>query len=231
MVTGIMAVRGISITDLAQWEFTAAGQAIKGHGHLSVQGIERLVEFLSLPGVSVPGEPGEATTASARAEAPNPEQAKAEATRKYYKTVSGILDSFRPGPSLADSAGWLSRAAKRIDQLPGDNVDPDLLMWGADASSGLREAASILSTGQQRVRARTSAISVSTAYAQPGDYPDAVAAAQARADRENSRRQAAQAGAEERAAVTAEASKSVQAAMESRGKIRATMIERYGSGF
>jgi hypothetical protein len=105
------------------------------------------------------------------------------------------------------------------------------MVWGADVSSKLREAASIVSAGQQRVRAATSGVSVTAAYADDSDYPDPQRAAQARADMENSRRHRAQAGAAERSNVTREASKPLQDALDSRGKIRPVMAERYGGGF
>ena len=47
-----------------------------------------------------------------------------------------VLDSFTGGSSLADSsAAWLNRNARRIDQMQADNVDPELLLWGAEVSS------------------------------------------------------------------------------------------------
>jgi len=215
------------VPDLAQWEFTASGRTLNGKGHLSVEGMERLVEFLSPPAVLAPAEPGEARTA-ADSGAPSPKQAAATAAQAYFKAVSGTLDAFKPGASLSDSAAWLNRAAKRIDQLPADNVDPDLMLWGADVSSKLREAGAILSAGQQRVKARNASVQTSIAYGGQGGTGEGARAAQARADQENARRQAGQYAAEERANVQIEASKPLQAAMDSRGKIRATMAERYG---
>jgi hypothetical protein len=230
MVCGVMADRGVSVPDMAQWEFTASGRALNGHGRLTVQGIGRLVEFLSPPAVSAPGEPTEARTA-AGSEAASPKEAAAVASKAYFKSVSGNLDAFQAGESLSDSAAWLNRSAKRIDQLPAQGVDPDLLMWGADVSAKLREAASILSAGQQRVKARSASIGTNVGYAGIGGSAESQRAAQARADRENLRRQASQLAAEERANVQLEASKPLVAAMDSRGKTRAAMVERYGGGF
>jgi hypothetical protein len=229
MVCGVMANRGVSVPDMTQWQFSASGQALTGSGRLSVQGIERLVEFLSPPAVSAPGEPTEARTAGA--DAASPKQAAAAASKAYFKSVSGTLDAFQGGDSLSDSAAWLNRSAKRIDQLPAENVDPDLMLWGADVSAKLREAASILSAGQQRVKARSASVGTNVGYAGIGGSGESQRAAEARADRENLRRQASQLAAEERANVQLEASKPLTAAMDSRGKIRAAMAERYGGGF
>jgi hypothetical protein len=155
----------------------------------------------------------------------------AQASRQYYKTVGGMLDTFQAGASLAESAAWLTRNASRIDQLPSENVDPDLLVWGAGVSSRLRESGAIMSAGQQRVRAATSGVPIAAAYAVDNENPDPQRAAQSRADVENSKRQRQQAGATARAAVTQEASKPLQEALDSRGKIRPVMAERYGGGF
>jgi hypothetical protein len=236
MVLGAMAGQGLNVPDLAGWKFAATGRAVTGQGRLTPGGFEQMVSFLSMPGVSTTDQgsdarPAAAQVTAARAPAEDPKQAKAQASRHYFKTVGSILDTFQGGASLSDGAAWLTRNANRIDQLPSDNVDADLLVWGAGVSSKLREAASIMSAGQQRVRARTSGVSVAAAYAADDDNPDPQRAAQARADMENSKRQRAQAGAAERAAVTQEASKPLREAMDSRGKIRATMVERYGSGF
>ena len=229
MALGLLAEFGLAVPDLEAWEFSASGRAVTGKGRLSVTGVERLAGFLAAPGVGAPEEGGEATTAAAK----GGKQAdrRAESSRDYFNAVSAVLDSLRPGASLSDSAAWLTRNAKRIDQLSGLGVDPELLMWGADVSSKLREAAGILSAGQQRVRARTSAVQVSVAHVTDKSSPDPRQAAQSRADRENARRQAQQAGAEERAAVSQEAAKPLQAALESRGKVRAAMAERHGGGF
>ena len=187
------------------------------------------------PSVSAPGEGAEPRTAGAAAPADTaagrPAASTADASRKYFKAVSRVLETFKPGPSLADSAAWLSRNARQVDQLPADNVDPELLVWGSDVSSQLREAAAVLSASAQRLKARTSSIYMPATYAARGNYLDSQQASQARADRANAQRQAQQVAAEERAASTLEAAKPLQAAMDARGKVRATMSERYGGGF
>jgi hypothetical protein len=235
MVVGTLSEHGLGVPELASWQFTAEGNAVSGKGHLSLDGIERLVSFLCTPGVSAPAEGAEAQTAGAtRAANPGGGDATAaspaEGSKRYFKAVSHVLDTFRPGTSLADSSAWLTRAGRQIDQLPSDGVDPDLILWGTDVSSKLREAAGVFAVGQQRIRARTSGVQTTAAYA-AGSVADAQRAAQARADQVNVRRQVQQAGADERAASVEEANKALEAAMESRGKIRAAMVERYGGGF
>jgi len=225
---GLLSENGLSVPDLGEWQYAAEGRSLTGTGRLSPGGIERLVGFLDTPAVASP----DATAGKANGGA---EQAAASAggtaaaSKAYYKSVSSVLDYFRPGTSLAESAAWLNRNARRIDQLPSDGVDPDLLLYGADVSARLREAAGILSAGQQRVRARSLSAQAPAAYA--AGQRDAQRAAQTRADVTNAKRQAEQAASEERANAIQEAAKPLQAANEARGKVRAAMAQKYGGGF
>src|SRR5205085_2434232 len=152
--------------------------------------------------------------------------------QRYFKTVSSILAGLKPGPSLGDSAAWLARDARRVDQLPTTNVDPDLLAWGGEVSAKLRQSAALFAAGQQRVRAASASAQLPAAYAPTGvGSGEAQQAAQARADRENARRQARQASAEERARATTDGAKPLQDALDSRGRIRAAMAQKYGVDF
>jgi hypothetical protein len=232
-VAGVLGESGLGVADFGAWEFSVSGSSVAGRGRLSSEGLDRLLSFLVAPAVSAPAEgaAGEGGAVPAAGAATARPKAGVKESRDYYKSVSRVLDSFRPGASLTDSAGWLTRAATRIDQTPADRVDSDLLVWGAGVSSSLREAAAILSAGQQRVRARSSGITIPAVHARTGDYSDPAAAAQARADAVNARRQAQEAVAQQRAEVADEANKALQAALDSRGKIRAAMTEKYGGGF
>ena len=226
LVVGVLSDNGLSVPDLAQWQFAAEGRALTGTGRLSPGGIERLVGFLDSPTVASP-EGGKSDGGAEQAGAKG--GAAAAPSRAYYKSVSSVLDSFTAGSSLADSAGWLNRNARRIDQLPSDGVDPELLLFGAEVSARLREAAGILAAGQQRVRARSLSAQAPAAYT--AGQRDSARAAQARADVVNAKRQAEQAASEERANAIQEASKPLQAAAEARGKVRAAMAQKYGGGF
>jgi hypothetical protein len=233
LVLGLLSENGLSVPDLGEWQFAAEGRAVAGSGRLSPAGIERLISFLDTPAfASTEARAGKADGGAEQAAAVaagGSGGAGAAASRAYYKSVSSVLDSIRAGASLAESAGWLTRNARRIDQLPSDGVDPDLLLFGADVSARLREAAGILSAGQQRVRARSLSAQAPAAYA--AGQRDAQRAAQTRADVVNARRQAEQAASEERANAIQEASKPLQAATEARGKVRAAMSQKYGGGF
>ena len=247
LVLQVMSDSGLSVADMRQWNFAVAGQAVTAEGTMSDDGIGRLLSLVetsvrpqgaglpvaegAAPG-KAPGDPVPAAAKQPGADAAAARQSAAAASQQYFKSVSSILERLKPGASLGDNAAWLARDARRIDQLPTAGVDPDLIAWAGDVSAKMRESASLFSVGQQRVRAASAGTSVPAAYAvRGGGYTDQQQAAQSRADLENSRRQARQAAADERARTTSEAVKPFQDALDTRGKIRAEMAKKYGVEF
>ena len=231
----ILADRGLTLPGVESWTFAPAGGTITCQGTLSDQALRQLLSLLQSPSPEMPAaakaaaQPGQGT-------APPPaagQAAMGAASAKYFNSIGVMLDNIRPGSSLGEQAGWLSRYASRIDQLPAANVDPELLSWGASVSANLRAASSILEAGQQRVTAAAQSGQApvgsysTTIYDSGDDQRDA----QYRADLENYRRQNRQASQNIRSQVTTEANKPIQAAIDSRGRIRATMVERYGENF
>jgi hypothetical protein len=249
LVLEVMAESGLSFPDMRQWTYAVKGQAIIAVGSMydvCIGGLFCLLDTSLHAG-------GDAQTVADRAaaarQAPDASQrnvpavanvpapgggaaSAAAASQQYFRSVSAILERLKPGTSLGDSAAWLARDARRIDMLPSAGVDPDLLAWGASVSAKLRESAAVFSAGQQRVRAASASAQVPAAYAPGGSgYGDAQQAAQARADRENARRQARQAAAEEHARAATEGARPLQEALDSRAKVRAEMARKYGVDF
>jgi hypothetical protein len=153
----------------------------------------------------------------------------AAASKQYFKQISGILEGINLGGPINDQSGWFWRDARRIDQLPAMNVDPDLLRWGSSVSANLRQASAILDAGQQRVIASAHAAQAPVAsYSydgggnQDGQYQTAL---------DNYRRQIQCSADQIRAQVTQEANKPLQAAIDSRDQIRGTMAGRYPGMF
>lgn len=223
----------MAIADINKWTFTANGQTIKAEGQLSDEGLRQLISLLQAPSAVGPAQAeGDAQPAAADASG-SLKSSMASASRRYFAEVAAILDGIRPGSSLGDQSGWLSRDAMRIDQMPVRDVDPDLIEWGAGVSANLRAASAILDAGQQRVTASAHSAPVPVGSYSTGWYDTGTEQrnAQYRADVENYRRQNRQAAAQIRAQVSQDASKPLQQALDSRGKIRAVMVERYGNDF
>jgi hypothetical protein len=229
----VLSRRGVAIADIDKWAFTTHGRVVTAEGPISDQGLRELLSVVQAPCPAENGSAEGGAQLSAAKAGANEKSSIADASRRYLDEVGAILDGIKPGASLADQAGWLWRDAKRIDQFPARGVDPDLLKWGAEVSADLRQAAAIFDAGQLRVTAAAQSGQVPVGSYSTGWYDTGSEQrdAQYRADVENYRRQNRQASAEIRAQVSQDANKSLQAALDSRGKIRAAMAERYGNEF
>jgi hypothetical protein len=144
-----------------------------------------------------------------------------------------MLDNLRPGPSLKDTAGYLASDARRIDQLPILNVDPELVDWGSYISATFRDCGATYASGQQRVTAQVNGIAQpNVQYGDSSYYASSTANdLQAATDARNASNQRRQAAANERARVIDAVSKPLRDAIDSRSKIRATMVQRYNVEF
>jgi hypothetical protein len=227
----VLSDHGLAIPDIKQWSFAASGRTVTAQGPLSDQGLRQLLSVLQAPApqMAAGGATGEPPTAASPS---GNSSSMATGSYAYYQQVSSVLDGIGMGSSLGEQSGWLWRNAKRIDQLAATNVDPDLLKWGASVSANLRQAASILDAGQQQVTAAAQSAQAPVGAYSTGDYDNGdQQRAQYRAALENYRRQNQRAAAQIRSQVTQEANKPIQAALDSRGQIRATMASRYGGQF
>lgn len=65
---------------------------------------------------------------------------KFEATKSYYEKTASILKRVRDysADNTGDRAQWNGRMARRIDELPTLNVDPEVIEYGIKVSQGLR---------------------------------------------------------------------------------------------
>jgi hypothetical protein len=225
----LMSDHGLAIPDIGQWTFSTGGRTVTAQGPLSDQGLRQLLSVLHAPSPQVTPA---AAQPSAAGEA-QPSTSMAAASAQYFNQVGLVLNGINPGTSLGQQSGWLWRDAKRIDELPAVNVDPEMMRWGASVSANLRQAASILDAGQQRVTAGAQSAQAPVGSYTSGMYDTSGGQrdAQYRAALENYRRQNQQAAAQIRAQVMQDANKPLQAALDSRGEIRATMAGRYGAAF
>jgi hypothetical protein len=220
----LLSDHGLTLRDINQWTFTASGRTVTGQGPLSDQGLRALLSLLQAPSPQVSPD---STAPQLAAGKSGPSMAAA--SKQYFTQISSILEGINLGGPINDQSGWFWRDARRIDQLPAMNVDPDLLRWGSSVSANLRQASAILDAGQQRVIASAHAAQAPVAsYSydgggnQDGQYQTAL---------DNYRRQIQRSADQIRAQVTQEANKPLQAAIDSRDQIRATMAGRYPGTF
>jgi hypothetical protein len=183
------------------------------------------------PAVAATGDkPGDANLASTSAQ-PGATNDKAGASQKYFKQVSQMLDDMRPGPSLKDNAGYLMSDARRIDQMPILNVDPQLVDWGSYIASTFRDCAAVYASGQQRVTSAVNGVAQPNLNYGYGSDNNTANELQASADLRNASQQRRQAAANEKSRVIDAVSKPLRDAIDSRAKIRAAMVEKYNVEF
>jgi hypothetical protein len=239
LILEVVASRGMDVPDLAKWEFAVNGNTVTATGGLSPESLRRLMTVLQAPSASEdrPGGEAAARPAADRGKPSQPndkdeKQARIAASQRYFRSISKIMDGLKPGPSLNTTAAWLTRDARRIDQLPIEDVDPDLMAWGVQVSTALRQAGAIYSTGQQSVRA--SVVATENPYGisySSGTGYDVVRDRDRRSSDAEARRQNQQAMSAQKAQISASASEPLQRALDSRAAIRADMVKRYGVNF
>ncbi len=232
---------GMGLPDFENWKVTVRGKNVTAEGKLTSEGFRNLLSVVNPPA------PAQLIAATAKPAAPAGQEPGKEpppkpgadqkadvvaATQQYYQTVTKILDNLETkigtgskGASLADSANWTGRDARRIDRLPILNVDRDLVAWGGEVSSRLKEIGGIMEVGGIQTRARTSGIQNTNTYGDPYYDPSA---GERVAGIDGQRRQAAQ---EEKVKAYEAAGKIIREMRGSRAKIRAMLTDRYGAEF
>lgn len=159
-----------AIPDIAQWAPRVAGNSFSMQGPISVTGIQQLISLLRSPStvgsmsnaagaaqVSSPGQDPSLNTQQAEA------NLRAESSKRYFQSVVRCIDQIRDlsAKSMGERAMWDDRIARKIDQLPILNVDPELIDYGANVASLLRGAGvtirnTNLDAGVQKIGTRTS---------------------------------------------------------------------------
>lgn len=240
----LLAKAGMNLPEFADWKVTAQGKAVTAEGKLTSEGFGRLISVVNPP---VPSQLIASTAAPSATETTTPPSGQpgakpadaaspAVASQKYYQSIAKILDNLErnigtgsDAASLADSAGWMRRDARRIDRLPILNVDKDLVAWGNEVSAKLKEVGGILEMGGMQTRASSagaqSTYSFDASYGS-WDYTQQASSEQIQLD--GARRAAAQ---QQKAASYQLAADAMQSVRGSRAKIRALMTERYGVEF
>ena len=146
---------GVGIEDLDTWKATLRSNAIILEGDLSKPAMRKIFSLLELP---------TAKFSSLKGEEPAGDNAKAmgEASKKYYESVTTLLDDIRKEFSTNRDARrtlapvYLDRYARNIDRLPILNVDEELLAFGASVGETLRSISAATKAGGVRAGVRKS---------------------------------------------------------------------------
>ncbi len=131
---------GAELEDLPRWDAVCVGTTVVLKGKLTPGSSSRILSLFDLPsGIDDP-TPSSSTTAGAPAEARRSPQSIAAASKRYYQSIRTILDDLKAQKATGQSgvALWYGRYARKIDQLPVLDVDPDLLSFSQQLSEALR---------------------------------------------------------------------------------------------
>ena len=128
---------GVSIDELAQAKVRLSEKSLTFECPLSESSLRRIISFIQ-PSVAHIDDENHASGSSSKAP-------QLDASLRFYRTVRTQLDDLekqaRKAKSYTSSAHWFETAAKKINQLPSRDVDPDLLNYSTSVSTKLRAIA------------------------------------------------------------------------------------------
>jgi hypothetical protein len=142
----MLADNGVMIEEFRDWTARVSGTQITLEGKLYQSGMQRILSILDAP-------------SSARAnlrdeDDPSPgsssEQLVALTSQQYYKSVVSLLEDLKVKRTSSEFVSWgqvgtwFQKYARKIDNLPILNVDPELLDYGAYVADSLRQAESAM---------------------------------------------------------------------------------------
>jgi hypothetical protein len=149
----ILANRGAMIEDIENWGSKVEGNTVTLGGYLTESGLRRVMSLLESPINFAHASAGEEQDP---AEA---DQAKmAQASKAYFDSIMSLFDDLQGRKGTATHLNiygvWFDKYAKKVDQLPLLNVDPDLLNYGQFVAEQLRNASMAIKGIGMRSRVR-----------------------------------------------------------------------------
>jgi len=152
--------QGAMVDDFLEWTPSIRNSgdehAFLLSGKLSDNGARRLLSVLELP--------RELSDSMKEASSPGADQegrAQLLATQQYWKSITSMLDDLRMKPkrdhvkTFGQAAIWYDKYARKIDNLPILNVDPEMLDYGMQISSALRDGEMAMKGVGMRTSMRT----------------------------------------------------------------------------
>ncbi len=145
LLLDVLADAGLKIADLAQWKADVAGKEFSLEGYLSESGLRRVFSLVNSP---APTQPPQEKAADV---SPSSEKSQmATATLKQFQTITKMFNDLKQDwhdlTSLSAASIYFDRYAKRIENLPVLNVDPDMLKYRDFVASQLRMASGSVRT-------------------------------------------------------------------------------------
>ncbi|MEM9353862.1 MAG: hypothetical protein AAGA92_12680 [Planctomycetota bacterium] len=156
VLLSVLAKQGAQIDEFSEWEASAEGNAVVLKGELSGAGLRRVLSVVSGPAspLSLEGDSADGGD--------DPDAAIAEASREYFRTVTGYLDDLVARDeqlgSLNQVAFWVSRYADTISSLDASGVDDMTAGYGMEVVQRLGEMVDVVNRAQNRTDLRDATI-------------------------------------------------------------------------
>jgi hypothetical protein len=139
----VLSARGIQLDQYEQWNVTSAneGRTLQFAGPIAAEALDDLLGMFTVhrasSGVAKADKPIDTTASTPNATSPS---VIADNTKEYFKKVVSIIHRVRDysANNTGERAQWNSNMANRIDQIPTLDIDPQMVMYGAEVAKSLR---------------------------------------------------------------------------------------------
>lgn len=147
-----LAKHGAMIDDFAKWKVNVSEKQVLMSGNFSPEGLRKIFSLMNVP---VPKE----GLASPEQDAPDQTGSQASpiaATQQYFRSVTEFVQDLRDKEPqrIAQFGIWFDNYARKIDQLPMVNVDPEMLDYGSYVAQQFRNAGAAIQGIGVRSRVR-----------------------------------------------------------------------------
>ena len=154
--------QGAMINEFETWDCEVKGNQIRLSGYLYESGMQRIMSIVDMPPSLQP------PPSSSRSAADTEDSLVALSTQEYFQNVQKLLDDLTSKRKSTEFVTWgqvgmwFEKYARKIERMPLNNVDPQLLDWGAYVSNALRDAESAMKGIGSRSAVRQSNLGNST---------------------------------------------------------------------
>ena len=162
----VLSRNGTAVSDASKWTASVEGNTLAFRGTISAETIDHLMGIFTLQSQAADLP----TTELESAQGSVSESMKLEATKAYFAKSSSIIKRVREysASNTGDRARWNGQMARRIDDIPTLNVDPELVEFGVKVAAGLR--GNMVALQQSNIKAGTQAVVDGAGNPQIGYY-------------------------------------------------------------